>query len=174
MSDQGDGDSPDQAQQQAVRSAQERTLGLYHQLMQINAASHLIRSLRKLGLIDALREQQCTLEQLCVPKSLDAEVVREILDAAVAIGIVEQYQEDYALSRAAHLLCQYDHDLVFFPAFASSSVGFLFGRRLVHLLGSSDASSDESFDASLLWNFFVTDRHVGCRDVGCVSPQLDR
>ena len=111
MSEQGGGDSPDQTQQQAVRSAQERTLGLYHQLMQINAASHLIRSLRKLGLVDALREQQCTLEQLCAPKSLDAEIVREILDAAVAIGIVEQYQEDYALSRAAHLLCQYDHDL---------------------------------------------------------------
>ena len=35
MSEQGDGDSPDQVQQQAVRSTQERTLGLYHQLMQI-------------------------------------------------------------------------------------------------------------------------------------------
>ncbi len=111
MSEHGAGDSAEQTQQQAVRSAQERTLGLYHQLMQINAASHLIRSLRKLGLIDALREQQCTLEHLCVSGSLDTEIVREILDAAVAIGIVEQYQDDYALSRAAHLLCQYDHDL---------------------------------------------------------------
>ena len=35
----------------------------------------------------------------------------EILDAAVSIGIVEQYDEDFALSRAAHLLCQYDEDL---------------------------------------------------------------
>ncbi len=98
-------------QQQAVRSAQERTLGQYHQFMQINAASHLIRALRQLGLIDALREQQHTLQQLCTPGSLNAELVREILDAAVAIGIVEQYEDDYALSRAAHLLCQYDHDL---------------------------------------------------------------
>ncbi|MEC8475309.1 MAG: class I SAM-dependent methyltransferase [Planctomycetota bacterium] len=98
-------------QQTAVRSAQERTLGLYHQLMQINAASHLIRTLRELSLLEALRERQCTLNQLCSPRSLDPRLVSEILDAAVSIGIVEQYDEDFALSRAAHLLCQYDEDL---------------------------------------------------------------
>jgi len=101
----------DGVQQEAVRAAQERTLGLYHQLMKINAASHLIRTLRQLGVVDALREKQCTLEQLCEDRKLHADVLSEILDAAVAIGIVEQYQDDYALSRAAHLLCQYDHDL---------------------------------------------------------------
>ena len=110
MSESVESDSS-QSQQQAVRSAQERTLGLYHQLMKINAASHVIRTLRELQIIEVLREQQSTLEQICARLTLRAEIVKEILDAAVAIGIVEQYQEDYALSRAAHLLCQYDHDL---------------------------------------------------------------
>ena len=111
MSQSRENDVQQDDQQTAVRSAQERTLGLYHQLMQINAASHLIRTLRELGLLDALRERQCTLNQLCSPRSLDSRLVSEILDAAVSIGIVEQYDEDFALSRAAHLLCQYDEDL---------------------------------------------------------------
>lgn len=110
MSESVEGDST-QSQQQAVRSAQERTLGLYHQLMKINAASHLIRALRELRIIELLREQQCTAEQIWTRLALKPDVVIQILDAAVAIGIVEQYQEDYALSRASHLLCQYDHDL---------------------------------------------------------------
>jgi 2-polyprenyl-3-methyl-5-hydroxy-6-metoxy-1,4-benzoquinol methylase len=79
--------------------------------MQINAASHLIRAARKLGLLDALRQQQRTLTQLCELDSLRPEFVKEILEAAVAIGIVEQYEDDYALSQAAHLLCQFDEDL---------------------------------------------------------------
>ena len=108
MSQSRENDVQQDDQQTAVRSAQERTLGLYHQLMQINAASHLIRTLRELGLLDALRERQRTLNQLCSPRSLDSRLVSEILDAAVSIGIVEQYDEDFALSRAAHLLCQYE------------------------------------------------------------------
>jgi ubiquinone/menaquinone biosynthesis C-methylase UbiE len=34
-----------------------------------------------------------------------------LLDGLVSIGIIEKYDDDYALSQAAHLLCQYDDDL---------------------------------------------------------------
>lgn len=92
-------------------SAQDRTLDQYHEWMQINAVSHLIRAARKVGLIDALREGQRTSEQLCESLSLLPKPTALLLDALVSVGIVEKYDEDYALSRAAHLLCQYDDDL---------------------------------------------------------------
>ncbi len=92
-------------------SAQDRTLEQYHQLMQINAASHLVRTARSLGVLAELREGQRTFEQLRDKLSLSPSIGPSLLDALVAIGIVEKYEEDYALSRAAHLLCQYDEDL---------------------------------------------------------------
>jgi precorrin-6B methylase 2 len=92
-------------------SAQDRTLEQYHQLMQINAASHLIRIARRVGILGELRDGQRTHEQLCEALSLEPGLARELLSALVAIGIVERYESDFALSRAAHLLCQYDVDL---------------------------------------------------------------
>ncbi len=92
-------------------TAQDRTLEQYHQLMQLNAASHLIRTGRQVGVLGELREGQRTLEQLCETLNLNAELAKSLMSALVSIGIVEQYEDDYALSRAAHLLCQYDDDL---------------------------------------------------------------
>jgi ubiquinone/menaquinone biosynthesis C-methylase UbiE len=92
-------------------SAQDRTLDQYQELMHINAASHLIRAARKVGLLSRLREGQHTLEQLCDVLSLLPGPTELLLDGLVAIGIIEKYEDDYALSRAAHLLCQYDDDL---------------------------------------------------------------
>lgn len=92
-------------------SAQDKTLDQYHHWMQINAASHLIRAARTSGLIGQLREGQRTHDQLCQTLSLAAETSSLLLDALVAIGIIEKYGDDYALSRAGHLLCQYDEDL---------------------------------------------------------------
>jgi ubiquinone/menaquinone biosynthesis C-methylase UbiE len=79
--------------------------------MQINAASHLIRAARTIGLIGQLREGQRTHQQLCETLSLAAGSSQLLLDALVAIGIIEKYGDDFALSRAGHLLCQYDDDL---------------------------------------------------------------
>jgi len=92
-------------------SAQDRTLEQYHHWMTLNATSHLIRAGRQTGIFAQLRERQHTLEQLCERLNLRRMPTKLLLDALVAIGIVEQYREDYALSRAAHLLCQYDDDL---------------------------------------------------------------
>ncbi len=92
-------------------TAQDQTLAHYHHLMQINAASHLIRSARCLGMLDALREGQKSLPQLAKALSVPTHPLDLLLNALVTIGMVEQYQEDYALSRTGQLLCQYDEDL---------------------------------------------------------------
>lgn len=92
-------------------SAQDQTLRQYHQWMQLNAVSHIIRSAREVGLVAELREGQRTIEELCEAKSLLPKPTGLLLDALVAIGFIEKYGDDYALSRAGHLLCQYDDDL---------------------------------------------------------------
>ncbi|MGB7346056.1 MAG: class I SAM-dependent methyltransferase [Pirellulaceae bacterium] len=92
-------------------SAQDRTLDQYHEYMQINAVSHLLRTARQVGVIDQLRKGQHNAEQLVDALSLQPVTLGLMLDALVAIGIVEKYEQDYALSRAAMLLCQYDEDL---------------------------------------------------------------
>jgi SAM-dependent methyltransferase len=79
--------------------------------MQINAASHLIRAARQLGILDRLRGGQLTLPQLCEALALPTTPADLLLDGLVAIGVIEKYREDFALSQAAHLLCQYDEDL---------------------------------------------------------------
>ncbi len=92
-------------------SAQDNTLDQYHHWMQLNAASHLIRAARETGVLGELREGQRTHQQLCDALSLDPESSALLLDGLVAIGVIEKYEDDFALSRAAQLLCQYDDDL---------------------------------------------------------------
>ena len=79
--------------------------------MLTNAASHILRTSRRLGITERLRERQHTLEELCEQLSMDASRLKPLIDALVAIGFVEQYESDYALARAGHLLCQHDDDL---------------------------------------------------------------
>jgi ubiquinone/menaquinone biosynthesis C-methylase UbiE len=92
-------------------SAQDRTLDQYQKLTQINAASHLMRAARELGVLDELGGGQRTCGQLCEALSLSATPANLLLDGLVAIGIVEKYEDDFALSQAARLLCRYDDDL---------------------------------------------------------------
>jgi len=93
-----------------MTSAQEQTVATYHQLMQINAMSHFLRAAREVGLLDQLRQRQHTLEELCDALSLQKDGTRLLADALVAMGVIERYGDDLALSRAAQLLCQYDQD----------------------------------------------------------------
>lgn len=94
-----------------IMSAQDITLQQYHQWMKINATSHLIRTARQINIFAELRKGQRTLEQLCEAQDLKSDPTSLLLDALIAIGIVEKYGQDYALARTAHLLCQYDDDL---------------------------------------------------------------
>jgi ubiquinone/menaquinone biosynthesis C-methylase UbiE len=121
-------------------NAQDKTLDQYQQFMKINAAAHLFRSARELGVLAELREGQRTLSQLCEKLTLKPGATKLVLDALVASSIIEQYEDDYALSRVAHLLCQYDEDL-----------GDATWNRLVGHIQQSDESGadDQAFLNSL-------------------------
>lgn len=92
-------------------SNQDRTLDHYQELMTINATSHLLRTAREIGLFDQLATGQKTLEVLSEGLQIPASRLLVLLQSLISIGIIEQYQEDYALSATARLLCQYDTDL---------------------------------------------------------------
>lgn len=92
-------------------SAQDRTLDQYHELMQINAVSHILRAAREAGVFLQLGKGQHTAEQLCEALHLQKEPAQLLLDALLSIGILERYGDDYAISSAARLLSQYDTDL---------------------------------------------------------------
>ncbi|MEM6777617.1 MAG: methyltransferase domain-containing protein [Planctomycetota bacterium] len=92
-------------------TSQDRTLDHYQELMTINATGHVLRAGRELGILDELASGQRTLLQLSETLNLAVERLSWILASLRAIGIVEVYQDDYALSSTARLLCQYDQDL---------------------------------------------------------------
>jgi SAM-dependent methyltransferase len=79
--------------------------------METNGAAHLMRAARQSGITTALQEKQHTLQELCESLSIEPTTTKLLLDGLVAIGFVEQYEDDFALARAGHLLCQYDEDL---------------------------------------------------------------
>lgn len=92
-------------------SAQDRTIDRYHGLMQINAEAHLIRGARDIGLFDALEPGQLTEGEITARLKTDPRLTGLLLDSLVALGVLEKYGEDYALSAVMRLLCQYDRDL---------------------------------------------------------------
>ncbi|MBB3206858.1 precorrin-6B methylase 2 [Rhodopirellula rubra] len=92
-------------------SNQDRTLDHYQELMTINATSHILRAARQIGLFDQLAEGQKTVETLAENLKIPQSRVFMLIQSLIAVGIIEQYQEDYALSSTARLLCQYDADL---------------------------------------------------------------
>lgn len=91
--------------------SQDQTLQRYQQLIQLNAASHLIRTARQIGLFDALHEGQRTAEQLIATLDLRPQITYLLLDSLRAIGVIEQYGEDFALAHVTRLLCEHDADL---------------------------------------------------------------
>ncbi len=92
-------------------SAQDRTLDRYQELMQINAAGHVIRSAREVGLFEELRSGQKTVEQLADALSLSRETMELTLDCLISMNVIERYGDDHALAPVMQLLCQYDGDL---------------------------------------------------------------
>lgn len=92
-------------------SAQDRTLDRYQELMQINAASHVLRAAREIGLFDALRTGQKTVDQLAEMLGLRPEGLSLLVDCLISMNVIERYEDDHALAPVMQLLCQYDGDL---------------------------------------------------------------
>jgi SAM-dependent methyltransferase len=103
--------APSYAPTHAAMSAQDRTLDRYQELMQINAAGHVLRSAREVGLFDELAKGQRTLDQLTEALSLARESTELILDCLVSMNVVERYGDDHALAPVMRLLCTHDGDL---------------------------------------------------------------
>ena len=92
-------------------SQQDRTLDRYQELMQINAAGHVLRAARELGVFDELRRGQRTAAQLAETLRLDRPGLDLLLDSLISMRVVERYEDDHALAPVMQLLCQYDGDL---------------------------------------------------------------
>lgn len=92
-------------------SSQDRTLDRYQELMQINAASQILRVARQIGLFDQLSSGQKTLPQLAENLGLESDGLSRLLDSLIAISVVERYGDDHALAPVMQLLSQYDADL---------------------------------------------------------------
>lgn len=92
-------------------SSQERTLDRYQELMQINAASHVLRAARELGIFESLSGGQKTAEQLATTLGLDPQGLHLLLECLISLSVLERYEDDHALAPVMQLLCQYDGDL---------------------------------------------------------------
>ncbi len=92
-------------------NSQDRTLDRYQELMQINAASHVLRAARQVGIFEELRGGQRTAEQLADALRLDRAGLDLLLDCLISMNVIERYQDDHALAPVMQLLCQYDADL---------------------------------------------------------------
>jgi len=92
-------------------TAQDRSLQQYQQLLQLNAASHLLRIARRVGLFAALSTGQKTAPELIDQLGLRPALAHRLLDALRATGVIEKYGDDFALAQVTRLLCQYDADL---------------------------------------------------------------
>ncbi len=92
-------------------TAQDRTLDRYQELMQINAAGHVLRSAREIGLFAELGSGQKTIEQLTTALSLGREATELLLDCLLAMNVIERYGDDHALAPVMRLLCEHDADL---------------------------------------------------------------
>lgn len=117
-------------------SAQEVTLDRYQQFMQINAQAHLIRAARESGVIGELQKGQATADELIECLNLTPRFAHLLLDAMVAMQVIEKYGDDYALAAVTRLLCQYDADL------GDNVWTSLNGQ----LLGGSGGSTSDYFD----------------------------
>jgi SAM-dependent methyltransferase len=92
-------------------SPQNRTLDRYQELMQINAASHVLRTARQVGLFDQLRSGQKTADQLAETLRIDRSGLDLLLECLITLNVIERYEDDHALAPVMQLLCQYDSDL---------------------------------------------------------------
>lgn len=87
-----------------MSNASLRALEAFVRLTNTAAISHIVRASLETGLVDPLREQQRTREELQSLTNIDESRLILLLDALVAIGVVEQYDDHYALAQVGHLV----------------------------------------------------------------------
>jgi 2-polyprenyl-3-methyl-5-hydroxy-6-metoxy-1,4-benzoquinol methylase len=94
-----------------MSDSQRQTIARYHSFLQTQAISAALHAARASGVLDVLRDGQQDLTELARQSGSDPEAVAALLRVLVAVGVVEQYGEDFALSQAARLMVGPDSDL---------------------------------------------------------------
>ena len=84
--------------------SQLKTIETYIDLMNINGAAHGLRTVIRLGVVDALMGGQKTVEELAEKCEIKAEPLEWLLAVACQTGLIERYGDDYALSQVGRML----------------------------------------------------------------------
>ena len=87
-----------------MSDSQNQTIDRYYSMLHTNALAHCLRSLAGTGVLEQLRHGQKDLETIASSCQLDSSLLQACLDLLVAVGFIEQYGEDFALSQAARLM----------------------------------------------------------------------
>ncbi len=80
----------------------------FRAIRHMQALTSTIRSAQKIGLFEALRHEQQSIEQLTRHTHTDRVTIENICRLLIAFGVIEQYGEDIALSNAAALQLEGD------------------------------------------------------------------
>lgn len=94
-----------------MSNSQLKTIEVISDLMKTNAFAHILRTAFKVGIIDQLIQGQKTIDQICEACSLQKEPTEKLMVALLRTGLIEKYQEDFAVSQAGRLLPETLHDL---------------------------------------------------------------
>lgn len=94
-----------------MSDSQKQTIERYQSFLQAMSLSASLDAALKSGVLDALRDGQRNLDQLATACDCDAVALERLLDVMIAIGAVERYEDDFALSQAVRLIARQDADL---------------------------------------------------------------
>ncbi len=89
-----------------MSNAQIQSLEAYVQLMNNNASTHVVRAGVNLGILAALRTGQKSAEEIANTCGLEPEPTTLLLQALCHTGLVERYDDLYALAQVAHLVAE--------------------------------------------------------------------
>ena len=94
-----------------MSEAQLQALQAYTRIMDLNGAAQVFRAADELEVFDALETGQKTAAQLAVVCRVEQEPAELLLDALCAVGVVERYEDHFALAQVMHLMPREFRDL---------------------------------------------------------------
>ncbi len=94
-----------------MSDSQKQTIARYQSFFEAHTLSASLDVAQRYGVMSALREGQKSLQELADRCDCEAEPLEALIRVLIAIGAVEQYGDDLALSQAAQLLTGPDTDL---------------------------------------------------------------
>ena len=91
-----------------MSEAQKQVIARYYSFLHSVAVVESLKNARHMRIVEVLMDGQKNASQLASECGLDAVSIESIARVLVAIGFLEQYGEDYALSQAARLMVGFD------------------------------------------------------------------